>query len=52
MQQWEYKILSSWPSERDLNDLGMQGWELVTAATISAPMVGDQIRVFLKRARK
>jgi hypothetical protein len=32
MEKWEYKVLRTVnPSEDDLNSLGAQGWELVSA---------------------
>jgi hypothetical protein len=31
MQKWEYKTISCAATEKDLNELGAQGWELVAA---------------------
>lgn len=38
MQQWEYKIIdnmcfSGYSGERELNELGAEGWELVAIRT-------------------
>jgi hypothetical protein len=30
MQKWEYLVLDWWPTKTELDQLGEQGWELVT----------------------
>lgn len=53
MQKWEYKVINSSPYEPSLNELGAQGWELVSVATISAPMGGrDEWTMVLKRPKQ
>ena len=50
MQNWEYKVIDWWPSERELNKLGLDGWELVSVATISAQIgSSDEVKAYLKR---
>jgi hypothetical protein len=29
MQEWEYKVIRGYSSEKELNKLGAEGWELV-----------------------
>jgi hypothetical protein len=29
MQKWEYKVLSHYPNQDELNELGQEGWNLV-----------------------
>ena len=29
MQKWEYKLITMWLSEQELNALGGEGWEMV-----------------------
>ena len=42
---WEYKVLeNSWDATQ-MNDLGSQGWELVTVDSSR----GDHVRAFFKR---
>ena len=35
MQKWEYKTINSGATDRELNNLGEQGWELVAASNYS-----------------
>lgn len=30
---WEYKVLDWWQNEKDLNEMGKQGWELAAVRT-------------------
>jgi hypothetical protein len=32
MQKWEYKVMDRLPSQEQLNELGSQGWELISVA--------------------
>ena len=47
-KQWEYRTEESFTNE-NANQLGLQGWELVTAVPISN--VPYQLRYIYKRAR-
>ena len=33
MQKWEYKIIEKTMTESHLNELGQQGWELLTVSS-------------------
>jgi Domain of unknown function (DUF4177) len=50
---WEYKLLTKpmtgeeVPSEKELNELGAAGWELVGVTTVR-----DAVRFYFKRPRK
>jgi hypothetical protein len=33
MQKWEYTVLTRYPSEAELNELGQEGWNLVVVVS-------------------
>jgi hypothetical protein len=62
MQKWEYKIISGYPSEALLNQLGEQGWEMVAAVAGGAEKTAERkenhtgwgaqdVYVYLKRQK-
>lgn len=49
---WEYKALRGQDvSDQNLNELGAQGWELVSVAAYGSPSKGWSETAYLKRAR-
>jgi hypothetical protein len=51
MQKWEYKVVHG-PSQSELNQLGAEGWELVSViADVSgdAYSTSSSIKAYLKR---
>lgn len=49
---WEYKALRNQDlSDQTLNDLGAQGWELVSVAAYGNPGTGSSQTAYLKRAK-
>lgn len=48
MQKWEYKVLNDAPSEDELNQLGVEGWELIAITATGSAYC--RIRTYLKRA--
>ena len=49
MQKWEYKVIDGWPSQRELNRLGAEGWELVSVAAVGDEFEADKVKAYLKR---
>ncbi|MDQ3652848.1 MAG: DUF4177 domain-containing protein [Acidobacteriota bacterium] len=47
---WEYKVVNN-PSEVSLNELGAQGWELVSIAAYGDPSTGYFNAAYFKRAK-
>lgn len=41
MKKWEYRVLTSYPLEDELNKLGDEGWELIAVV----PIGGIQVKV-------
>jgi hypothetical protein len=52
MLAWEYKALRNQDlSDQKLNELGAQGWELVSVAAYGNPASGSSQTAYLKRAK-
>jgi hypothetical protein len=62
MQKWEYKVISGYSSESELNKLGEQGWELVAVVAGGAEETtqdkefgtgwgAQDVRLYLKRLK-
>ena len=49
-QIWEYRVVVD-ASPRDLNRLGLEGWELAAILTESMMLVGDENRFYFKRPK-
>jgi hypothetical protein len=48
MPKWEYKLINEWLTEKELNDLGEEGWEIVEL-TITPT---DKMHVFVFKRPK
>ena len=61
IQTWEYRVLTGAPSQRQLDDLGRDGWELVSvsygpdggpATYLKRPALGFKEQVTLEQREK
>lgn len=48
MQKWEYKLVNGWLTQDQLEDLGNEGWELVTTVV---GMGNRNMAFYFKRPR-